>query len=413
MRDVVLNKVRQTIDRHRMLTPGETVIIAVSGGVDSMVLMRVLLALRERYRVSLHVAHLNHGLRGAESADAAEFVRGQCALHGVPATIRAIDGATLRTRRGGSLQDAARDARYGFLDRVADGAGATRIAMGHHRDDQAETILMNLLRGSGTAGLGAIPPVRGRIIRPLIECPRDGIERYALREGIAYVVDPSNRLPSYRRNRIRLELLPELAKQYNPRVAEALASAAMILEAEDALLATMTEEQLASAVMLRSDHEVVLSIPRTAAFPAGLRRRILRRGVQLLGGDRRGLGSRQTLALERLLLSDKAEGTLHLSGGLRATKAGDRLKLSVRQDVPPEAGRSTRLAVPGQTDLPAFGLRLTTDLLERKTGSGTASDRWTAWLDADRAGSELTVRSWESGDRFVPLGMRGSKKLQD
>ncbi len=378
-----------------------------------MVLMRVLLALRDLYRVSLHVAHLNHGLRGVESADAAEFVRDQCGAHGVPATIAAIDGTTLRGRRGGSLQGAARDARYRFLERVADEEGAMKIAVGHHRDDQAETVLMNLLRGSGASGLGAIPPVRGRIIRPLIECSRDDIQRYALSEGISYVDDPSNQSLSYRRNRIRLELLPELAKRYNPRVAEALASAAMILEAEDALLATMTEERLAAAMIRRSDHDVVLSIARTAAFPAGLRRRILRRAAQLLRSHRPGLGSRQTLALERLLLSEKTEGALHLSGGLRATKAGDRLTLSVRESVPVERGQPTRLVVPGKTDLTAFGLRLTADLLESTTGRVAVSDRWTALLDADRAGSDLLVRSWEPGDRFVPLGMRGSKKLQD
>ncbi len=413
MRDDLLNTVRQTIDRHRMLTPGEMVVIAVSGGVDSMVLMRVLLALRDLYGVSLHVAHLNHGLRGAESTDAAEFVRARCRQHGVPATIWAIDGATLRGRRGGSVQDAARDARYRFLDRVADEEGATKIAMAHHRDDQAETVLMNLLRGSGTSGLGAIPPVRGRIIRPLIECPRDGIERYALSDGVCYVDDPSNRLLSYRRNQIRLELLPELAKRYNPRVAEALASAAMILEAEDAVLATMTEEQLASVVSRRSDHEVVLSIPRTADFPAGLRRRILRRAAQLFPGDRAGLGTQHTLALERLLLSEKAEGTLHLSGGLRATKTHDRLTLSLRQHLSAERGHSTRLVLPGRTDLPTFALGLTADLLEGTAGRVMGSERWTAWLDADRAGSDLSVRSWEPGDRFVPLGMRGRKKLQD
>jgi tRNA(Ile)-lysidine synthase len=409
----LLNKVRQTIDRHRMLTRGETVIIAVSGGLDSMVLMRVLLRLRDLYRVSLHVAHLDHGLRGAESSDAADFVRDQCGAHGVPATISAIDGAALRARRGGSLQSAARDARYSFLERVADEEGATKIAVGHHRDDQAETVLMNLLRGSGASGLGAIPPVRGRIIRPLIECSRDDIQRYALSEGISYVDDPSNHLPSYRRNRIRLELLPELAKRYNPRVAEALASAAMIFEAEDALLAAMTEERLAAAMIRRSDHDVVLSITRTVACPAGLRRRILRRAAQLLRGGRPGLGSRQTLALERLLLSEKAGGALHLSGGLRATKAGDRLKLSVRERVPPERGQPTRLVVPGETDLPAFSLRLTTELLESKTDRVAVNDRWTALLDADRTGVDLSVRTWEPGDRFVPLGMRGRKKLQD
>jgi len=413
MNDALLNKVQRTIDRHRMLTPGETVVIGVSGGVDSMVLLRVLLELRERYRLSLHVAHVNHGLRGAESAEAAAFVGRQCEGHEVPATITVADPAALRDRPGGSLQNAARVLRYRFIERVADEQGATKIAMGHHQDDQAETVLMNLLRGSGTRGLGGIPPVRGRIIRPLIECSRKEIEAYALHQGIPYVEDSSNDLLSYSRNRIRLQLLPELAKGYNPRVAEALASAAAIFAAEDALLTAMTEEQLPAMVIFRSDRELVLSVPRASPVPTSLRRRILRRSAHLLRGDRPGFSFRQTLALERLLLSDKAQGALHLSGGIHATKAGDRLILSLREHGARDSGRPIPLAVPGQTELPMCSLRFRTDTLEGATGGLLANDPWTALLDADRAGGELVVRFWERGDRFVPLGMRGRKKLQD
>ena len=413
MSDALLQRVQRTIDRHRMLTPGETVVVGVSGGVDSMVLLRVLLELRERYRLSLHVAHLDHGLRGAESAEAAAFVGRQCEAHEVAATITAADPAALRDRPGGSLQNAARNLRYRFIERVADEQGATKIAMGHHQDDQAETVLMNLLRGSGTRGLGGIPPVRGRIIRPLIECSRKEIEAYALHQGIPYVEDSSNDLLSYSRNRIRLQLLPELAKGYNPRVAEALASAAAIFAAEDALLTAMTEEQLPAMVIFRSDRELVLSVPRASPVPTGLRRRILRRSAHLLRGDRPGFSFRQTLALERLLLSDKAQGALHLSGGIHATKAGDRLILSLRAHGARDSGRPIPLAVPGQTELPTCSLRFRTDTLEGATGGLLANDPWTALLDADRAGGELVVRFWERGDRFVPLGMRGRKKLQD
>ena len=413
MSDALLQRVQRTIDRHRMLAPGEAVVIGVSGGVDSMVLLRVLLELRERYRLSVHVAHLDHGLRGAESAEAAAFVGRQCEAHEVPATITAADATALRDRPGGSLQNAARNLRYRFIERVADEQGATKIAIGHPRDDQAETVLMNLLRGSGTRGLGGIPPVRGRIIRPLIECSREEIEAYALHQGIPSVEDSSNHLLLYSRNRIRLHLLPELAKGYNPRVAEALASAAAIFAAEDALLTAMTDEQLPAMVILRSDRELVLSVPRASPVPTGLRRRILRRSAHLLRGDRPGLNFRQTLALERLLLSDKAQGVLHLSGGIRATKAGDRLILSLSEHGARDSGRPIRLAVPGQTELPTCSLRFRTDTLEGGTGGLLANDPWTALLDADRAGGELVVRFWERGDRFVPLGMRGRKKLQD
>ncbi|MGH7409445.1 MAG: tRNA lysidine(34) synthetase TilS [Candidatus Methylomirabilis sp.] len=413
MRDPLLHKVQQTIGRHQMLMPGHTVVLAVSGGVDSMVLWHLFMCLGPRYQLGLHVAHLDHGLRGAESVEAAKFVRRHCETRGVSATISALEGDALRDRRGGSLQDAARTLRYRFLERVADQQGATRIAMGHHRDDQAETVLMNLLRGSGTRGLGGIPPVRGRIIRPLIECPREEIEAYALSEGVPYVEDSSNRNPSYNRNRVRLELLPELAKRYNPRVAEALASAATILEAEDALLTAMTEERLPAVVISRAPRELVLSASRTAALPAALRRRILRRGAHLLRGDRPGLSFEETLALERLLLNEGARGAVEAAGGIRASKTGDHLLLSAGADIALNSAGPIPLDVPGQTDLPGFSLSLRAEIVERGTGDQPVNDPWSALLDAERAGGPLVVRGWTPGDRFVPLGMNGRKKLQD
>lgn len=413
MKDSLLQKVHQTIDRHQMLAFGDTVVLAVSGGVDSMVLLRLFLDLRPRYCLSLHVAHVDHGLRGTESAEAAVFVRRRCGANEVPMTLMTADGAALRGRRGGSLQEVARDLRYRFLERVADELGATKIASGHHRDDQAETVVMNLLRGSGARGLAGIPPVRGRIIRPLIDCSREEIMRYARAEEIPYVEDSSNHLLSYTRNRIRLELLPELGKRYNPHVVETLASAGAILEAEDALLSAMTEEQFWAVVISQSPTDITLSVSRLGAVPPALGRRIIRRSAQVLRGDRPGLTFQQTMALERLLRSEAVQGPVHVAGGIRATRSGDRLIFSVgvkptRDDIRPVA-----LEVPGEIDLPGCSLSLRCDILDSETASHLAKDRWVALLDADRAGGELVVRGWEPGDRFIPLGMTGHKKLQD
>lgn len=413
MREGLLEKVQQTIGRHQMLARGDTVVVAASGGVDSMVLLCLLLRLRVQYRLSLHVAHLDHGLRGSESADAALFVSRQCDAYQVAVTIARADGAALRDPPGGSVEAAARDLRYRFLERVADEQGATRIALGHHQGDQAETVLMNLIRGTGVRGLGGIPPVRGRIIRPLIECSREEIERFARTEGVRYVEDSSNYLPCYTRNRIRLKLLPELARRYNPRIVEALASTATIFEAEDALLSALAEEQLPAVVMARSSREVALSVSRLAALPAALRRRLIRRGVHLLRGDRPGLSVQQTLALERLLLSKGVRGALHAANGVRATKAGDRVTLSVEEDQSRGSFDAFALGVPCQTAIPGSSLRLQTELFENRAEVQLAADPWTAFLDADRAGKELVVRSWQPGDRFIPLGMSGQKKLQD
>ncbi len=413
MRDALFHRVQETIDRRRMLAAGEIVVIAVSGGIDSMAMFHLLLRLRTRYRISLYVAHLNHDLRGTESAETATFVRRQCEAHQIPVTITTAEGRTLRDRGVGSLQAAARDLRYRFLEQVADEQGATRIALGHHRNDQAETVLMNLLRGSGVRGLGGIPPVRGRIIRPLIDCFRDEIERYARKEGIPYVEDSSNQVLSYSRNRTRLELLPELAKRYNPRVVHALANAATILEAEDTLLNGMAEKELRTALISRSPEELVLSCHRMATLHTALRWRIIRRSAEYLREGRAGLTFQQTLAIDRLLLTEGAQGTIQAPGGLRVRRAGDGIVLSVGEGQARGRVSSSSLSVPGFTAIPESSLSLQSDLLEEWAMDELAPDAWTAALDADRAGQDLHVRRWEPGDRFIPLGMGGRKKLQD
>lgn len=389
------------------------VVLAVSGGVDSMVMLHLLLRLRTRYHTSVHVAHLNHDLRGTESAETANFVRSQCEAHQIPVTITTADGRALRDRRGGSLQAAARDLRYRFLEQVADERRAGRIALGHHRDDQAETVLMNLLRGSGVRGLGGIPPVRGRIIRPLIDCSRGEIERYARKQGIPHVEDSSNRVLAYSRNRIRLQLLPDLAKRYNPRVVHALANVATLLEAEDSLLNGMAEKELRAVLISRSCEEFVLSIPLMAILPSALRWRIIRRSAEELQAGRPGLTFRQTLAIDRLLMTKGAKGAIHAPGGLRARRAGDGMVLSVGNGQVRDCISSSPLVVPGFTAIPGSLLSLQSDLPEERAMNRLVPDVWTALLDADHTGLELQVRGWEDGDRFVPLGMSGRKKLQD
>ncbi|MBI2205238.1 MAG: tRNA lysidine(34) synthetase TilS, partial [Candidatus Rokubacteria bacterium] len=192
----VLDAVRDTIRRHAMLAGGERVLVAVSGGADSVALLYTLLALRAELGLELHVVHVDHQLRPDSSRDAA-FVAALAARLDVPADVVTVDVA-----RAGSLEDAARHARYAALDARAAAIGATRIAIGHTADDQAETVVMRLLEGAGPRGLAAIPPVRGRIVRPLIETRRAAIADMLRAAGHEWLEDPSNADPRFLRNRI-------------------------------------------------------------------------------------------------------------------------------------------------------------------------------------------------------------------
>ena len=262
--------VERTIRRHAMLAGGETVLVAVSGGADSVALLHILRELAPTFRLTLHVLHVDHGLR-ADSVRDAEFVRALGARLGVPVEVERVAVGP------GSVEAAARDARYAALEAWADRLGADRIAIGHSADDQAETVLMRLLDGAGVRGLAGIPPRRGRVIRPLIETRRQALRDALVAAGLDWVEDETNRDPKFLRNRIRHELLPLLAASYATDVVPSLARAARrARETVDALDRTATDalERLASGGGRRAD--AAARGARDAASAAGGRDRCAR-----------------------------------------------------------------------------------------------------------------------------------------
>jgi len=230
----LLKQVKDTIRKHEMLSGGEAVVAAVSGGADSVVMLHALWSLRDELKLKIIVAHLDHGLRGAESRRDYLFVKGLARSMGLPFEGRRLKKGTLKAI-GGSVQEAARNIRYEFLDEVARKFKAGRIILGHTLDDQAETVLMRLIKGASLSGLTGIPPKREKYIRPLIETKRDDIEGYAGEAGLKFVVDSSNLEAKYLRNRIRLGLIPALKKEYNPKITETIARTAALL-ADDRLV---------------------------------------------------------------------------------------------------------------------------------------------------------------------------------
>src|SRR5690606_7110870 len=232
----VMDRVLETARRCRMWAPGDRIVVAVSGGPDSVALLHVLTRLKDQESLDLVVAHLNHRLRGRSADEDAAFVGSLAERWGLPAVVEEADVARMARQRGVGIQEAAREARYAFFSRVAEAWGAARIALAHHADDQVETVLFRLIRGTGTRGLAGIPPVRGPIIRPLIDVSREDIVAYCRRHRLPYRTDPSNRDMRYRRNRIRWELIPLLEERYNPRVREAIVRMARILRDEDDFL---------------------------------------------------------------------------------------------------------------------------------------------------------------------------------
>lgn len=414
----VLAKVRQTIARYDLFSCGEHVIVAVSGGPDSTALLLALAALAPEYGLKLTVAHLNHMFRGADAEADARWVADLARRLNVPFAREDTDVPELIRRTGMTVEQAGRVARYRFYERLAREIGATKVAVGQTRDDQAETVLLHLLRGAGLTGIAGIRPKRrapyGWVVRPLLEVSRAETEAYCAAAGLTPRHDPYNDDLAYLRNRIRKELLPWLETHANVRVKEVLAQSAAIWQEEEDYLAAAAQAAYRETAT-EGGRRVELVAGRLLSLPLALRRRVVRLAfAALVGGDVRDLGFEHTEAL--LALSTSRVGqVLDLPRGVRAERLYRGIALTRwehPESVPPFC---YRLAVPGVTFIPELGYTVHVVLATEDTDTGSLPGYLVARADFDynETGSELWARNRRPGDKFCPSGLNGHKKLSD
>ncbi|HKW22110.1 MAG TPA: tRNA lysidine(34) synthetase TilS [Ktedonobacterales bacterium] len=455
-RKTVERAITRAVQQHALWTPGARLVAAVSGGADSLCLLGALLALRERgHRLApgeLIVAHFDHGLRAEESREDARFVRHLATDLGLPCVIGHPD-APYSTGLRISIEAWARRARYAFLRRVAAEQHAERIVTGHTRDDQAETILLHWLRGSGLAGLRGMAPLRGDIARPLLDVTHAQTAAYCASLGWQPREDSSNADPRFMRNRIRHELLP-LLETYNPGIRELLVRNGKLLADDEAYLTEQAQKAWTEVVETCADR-LRLHRQSLLELPTALRHRLYRNAVHRLTNAEITLEARHIAALDKQLLDGRTGTVAHLVGGLSACLEYDALSFrNVAATDPSEsagahfvaagpsgavltasAPQTWSLRVPGVVEMPEIGWRMRACRIEGVPGSEDASELPPApelpslsfadrpaeigraesrvYLDASTIGESLTVRTWQPGDRFRPLGMSGEKKLQD
>lgn len=400
------------------LLPDGKLVVGVSGGPDSVALLHLLMRLYPPEQ--LIVAHLNHGWRESARSDV-DLVREMAFAARLVFNLRLVDTVTLARERGWSLEEAGRHARYAFFAQLARQEGADAIAVGHNADDQAETVLLNLVRGTGLDGLGGMRPVAAlpehpelRLVRPLLHTSRAAIEAYCRDHHLAFAHDATNLDLNFARNRVRHALLP-LLESLNPGAARHLEQLAELAAADVAILEDLTDE--AWAALLRERGETWLRLEREGwrLLPVGLQRRVLRRAVAALRRARRDVGFR-TIEQARLLADRSSTGgRATLPDGLTLTTSARWLTLAVDADVVPgdwpqlPGAAPLTLPIPGELAL-ANGWRLTA---EWATADLANRDAWQAFVDVGDA-AQLVVRGRRAGERLQPLGMHGrSASLQD
>jgi tRNA(Ile)-lysidine synthase len=315
----VLHRVRATLRRRAMLAGGERVVVAVSGGPDSMALLHILRRLSDEWRLRLHVVHVDHGLHRASASHAA-FVARIAAAWGLPVSVRRVAVRDLARRHRLSVEDAARRARYRALQQVARRVRASHIAVAHTADDQAETVLLWLMRGAADP-LAGMPSVRAldglQVVRPLIDVWRSDAEAYLVAEGVPFRHDPTNRLRGPLRNRVRQDLLPRLAG-YNPGVKAVLRRVAE-QAADDAALLDRLARDAARAAVRRRGRQVRLSAARLRELPVSLQRRVAYAALVAAGGNNRALAFVHIERLREMAASGRVGDQADLPG-LRAER---------------------------------------------------------------------------------------------
>ncbi len=413
--------VRESL-RRSGLADEKTLVVAVSGGPDSVALLYSLHSLRDELGLRLRGAHLDHGLRGEASKADARFVAEVFESLGIPHTIGQADVQALQKRRRLTLEEAAREARYAFLARVAAEQRADAVATGHTSDDQAETVLLNILRGAGLTGLRGMESVAHRVFdgreitlaRPLLNVSRKETEAYCRALGLSPRLDESNLSPRMTRNRVRLEMLPIL-EQYNPSIKDALLRLSRSAAQDFSYIEAEVERVWASVARADGD-SVSLDRKTFKKLPPAIQHHLLRRAVSAVKG---GLQEVEQSHIEEMarLISARAGKSLDLPGGLRFDVGYTEAVISASEQATcplPQLEGEHRLNVPGETSIP--GWRVAARVLsggEMGPFTPQKASQYLERFDLDVVGEELWVRARKPGDRFQPLGMSGTKKLQD
>ncbi len=386
--DPFIEVARRTIRERRLIAQDQTVLVACSGGADSVALTVTLCVLAKHLQFAVRIAHVNHRMRGDDADADARWVITLASALGVPCHVGSTDVPHLIERRRGSTEEQARWARRLLLRSTADDVGADVIATAHHADDQAETVLMHILRGAGLSGLGGMAwgPEDG-FIRPFLGTRRDEIRDVLRRWGIGWREDATNESHEYTRNRVRHVLIPSLEADWNPQIVPAIARLAEISAVDDAALESIADEAWERTLIRRSNHAVILDCSGMRGYPLSIIRRIFRRAAEELGLTDRTLSYAET---DRLVALVATPGDVTLRGRLSAWSN----EREIWVELPDARNIQLELPVPGEVNIPGWGtLTAVVD--------GLPNDAEILEYPATETRMPLRVRRWRPGDRIT------------
>jgi tRNA(Ile)-lysidine synthase len=419
-----LKTIEKTISVHGMLKPKDSVVIGVSGGPDSVALLHMLFKIAPRFSLRLGVAHLNHCLRQTESDKDAEFVESLASTFDLPCYVQKRDVRRYQRKSRLSLEEAARRVRYEFLYDIANTHQYNKIALGHHADDNAELVLMNLLRGTGTLGLSGIPPKRDhRIIRPMMALNRADIVDFLNQNRLKCVFDRSNADTRHLRNRVRHDLIPMLKTAFNPNISETLNRLSSIIRSEEEWIGDMVHPFFEKAALCVRENQITLSIPMLNRYHKALQRRVVRMALAKTKGDLRRIGFVNIDSVIDLLEKKSSLGKIDLPDGLRIRRDQDVIHIYRGPGYSPADRRDNHRwdAFSFEYQIkqfePIFIKEIKAYIRFAELGIENMPDyRCTGqhanFFDKDALNLPMVLRNFRPGDAFRPLGVSGTQKLK-
>jgi tRNA(Ile)-lysidine synthase len=404
----IIQKVRETINKYSMLSHGDHVLVGLSGGPDSVCLLTILHRLKPEFGIHLSAAYIDHGLRPDEILYEIELCRDLCSSMDIPFTTRPIDVKSYMKEKKMNKQEAARELRYNAIDKIAIEKAANKIALGHNADDQAETIIMRLFRGTGPSGLSGMPPVRKHIIRPLIEIERHEIEDFLETEGIGFAIDSSNLKREYLRNKIRHLIIPE-ARKINMDVVKTLSRTADIFRDEERYFEILVTKTLMKLITRKTDNVIELFLGPLEAMDTVILRRVLRRAIDETRGLH-GIGFIHIEEIMSLIKSGKSGDRIYLPKDIRVIKGYS--TVTITSEKPTKLGTYV-IDSPCETIVKESSMVIRSTIMGVDEVKDYGDAQKIAVIDADKVHFPMTIRGRLQGDFFYPLGFGKKKKLQD
>ena len=407
-----IKKIESTLKKYNMLDFNDKILIGVSGGADSLALLYVLKELRYKFNFEIEVVCIDHMFRGEQSKKEALYVQKLSTSLGIKSYIYQRNVPEIIKETGLSPEDAGHKLRQEIYQQLKEENLYTKLALGHHAEDRAETVLMHLVKGAGLQGLASMPPVFKWLIRPLAEVTKKEIVDFCRNENIEYFQDPSNEEKIYLRNKIRLDLLPYLQKELNPNIIEALLRLENIVEADNNFLEEYTHEKRKEVSSSQQDDNIIIDLEKFHELHLAIKRRILRETYQDLRPQTQGLSYQHVENIIELTQNEVGEKSIDLPAGILVKKSYNSLVfLQDKGDIESKKTfqKEIKVNIPGQTIIP--GENLIIEAFSSKKMIKTR-DYNQVVVDADKIVA-LTIRKRKAGDRIQPLGMRGRKKLKN